>query len=100
MDLGDKMKEGQRIVAEHILAILEDCKGKGKRFRDIKLEMAKRGWLHVDCSIVQNYNWLINAGKIIKVGHYYGIPIKREDGTGYIEVPGEEPVEVWKVKPK
>ncbi len=95
------MRKGDRIVARHILAVLEEHKGKGLRFRDIKIEMAKHGWFHVDCSIVQNYNWLLKQGKIAKIGHYYGIPIVREDGTGYIEIPkSDKPVEIWKVKPE
>jgi hypothetical protein len=92
------MRKGDRIVAEHILVILGECKGNGMRFRDIKLAMMKKGWMHADCSIVQNYQWLIDQGKIIKTGHYYGVPIERKDGTGYIETPDSKPIEVWKVR--
>ncbi|MGA2681906.1 MAG: hypothetical protein ABSF44_08920 [Candidatus Bathyarchaeia archaeon] len=94
------MRKGDRIVAEHIFSILEEYKGTGKRFRDIKFEMAKRGWMHCDDAIVHNYTWLIRQGRIIKVEHYYGVPVVREDGTAFIETSEpNKPVEVWKVKP-
>lgn len=97
------MREGQRPVAEHILAVLMEHKGKGLRFRDLKMEMAKKGHFHVDSSIVQNYQWLVKQGKIIKDGLYYAVPIERGDGTGYFEIEKSEvdkkTVEVWKVKP-
>ena len=96
---GDKMRKGDRIVAEHIFTILDECKPQGKRFRDIKLEMAKHGWMHCDDAIVHNYTWLIQQGRIIKIGHYYGVPVVRSDGTAYIEASEpNQPAKVWKVK--
>lgn len=61
-----------RIVADHILTVLKEIK-KNLRFRDIKIEMAKKGWIHSDTSINQNCHWLINCEKIIKEGPLYSI---------------------------
>lgn len=89
----------RRPCAEHILAILEENKGNGLRFSDIKLAMLKKDWMHVDCSISQNNHWLVQHGLIVQVGAYYGIPAEHEDGKIYIKIPDQEPIEVWKVKP-
>lgn len=60
-----------RIVAEHILTVLEENKNKGLRFRSIKIEMAKKGWIHCDSSLIQNCHWLIKQNKIVKLGPIY-----------------------------
>jgi hypothetical protein len=95
--LVDSMRKDDRPVAEHILAVLEENKGKGLRFRDLKMAMGRHGWFHVDSSIVQNYTWLVKQGNIVKIGRYYGIPVKKEDGKSYIEPTNlDESIEVRK----
>lgn len=66
--------KGDRIVATHILNVLGETR-KGLRFRGIKAEMAKKGWIHSDSSIIQNCHWLIDCGKIVKNGPIYIIKI-------------------------
>ncbi len=91
-------RKKRRPVAENILAILEEHKGVGLRFSDIKMEMLKKGMMPVDCSLSQNNHWLVQHGLIAKVGSYYGIPAEHEDGKTYIKIPDQEPTEVWKVR--
>ena len=91
-------RKKRRPVAENILAILEENKGNGLRFSDIKMEMLKKGMMPVDCSLSQNNHWLVQHGLIAKVGSYYGIPAEHEDGKTYIKIPDQEPTEVWKVR--
>ena len=91
-------RKKRRPVAENILAILEENKGNGLRFSDIKMEMLKKGMMPVDCSLSQNNHWLVQHGLIAQVGSYYGIPAEHEDGKTYIKIPDQEPIEVWKVR--
>jgi len=60
-----------RIVAEHILTVLRESREKGLRFRGIKMEMMKKGWMHCDSSLVQNCHWLVEQDKIVKNGPIY-----------------------------
>jgi hypothetical protein len=74
-----------RPVAEHIMIVLIEHKkkgGKGLRFRDIKIEMLKKGWLHSDAGIVHNYQYLVEKGLVKRDGLYYSIPDEEAKGDG------------------
>ena len=73
-----------RPVAEHILTVLKEHRGKGLCFADIKYELMRHGWFHVDSSISLTNKWLVQNGLIIQVGERvygrcYGIPEEGED---------------------
>lgn len=98
-------KKGNRITAEHILAVLEPYKGKALRFSNIKMMMIKQGWIHTDSAVSDNFKLLIEQGKLVKVERLhnrYGIPIVREDGTAYIQIMNfdfsTETIELGKVR--
>jgi len=78
--------KGDRPTAEHIMKILESCKGKAMRFSDIKRAMLAQGYFHTDKAILDNFKVLIDEGKIVKAERHYGIPVLRDDGTTYITV--------------
>lgn len=61
-----------RIVADHIFIVLKNNK-EGLRFRNIKIEMIKKEWIHSDTSIIQNCHWLEKQNKVIKIGPIYRI---------------------------
>lgn len=65
--------KNDRIVAEHILTVLGESREKSLRFRNIKAEMAKKGWIHCDSSLIQNCHWLVEQNKIVKNGPLYKI---------------------------
>ncbi|MGA3110881.1 MAG: hypothetical protein ABSE15_02470 [Candidatus Bathyarchaeia archaeon] len=76
-----------RPVAEHILTVLKEHRGKGLCFADVKYELMRHGWFHVDSSISLTNKWLVQNGLIMKVGEKvygrrYGIP---EEGKESIE---------------
>lgn len=69
----------KRPTAEHILIVLKEHKangGTGMRFKDIKLELLRHGWVHVDCAISQNNHWLVGHGFTVYNDPYYSIPDK------------------------
>jgi hypothetical protein len=73
----------RRIVAEHIMAVLKENKnndGKGLRFRDIKIALIRKGWLHCDSSISINDHWLVKVGLLELNGYVYSIPDKEVKG--------------------
>ncbi len=80
----------QRIVDKHILALLEEYKGRGIRFGDIYKTFAKRGMFHNQSDIWKNLILLLDQKKIVKVQGdtrpYYGIPLERKDGSLYLTI--------------
>lgn len=78
----------KRIVDKHIMALLEEHKGRGLRFGDFFRTFAKRGTFHSNSIIWKNLLYLLEQKKIILVQgdtrNFYGIPLTREDGTKYL----------------
>jgi hypothetical protein len=61
-------------------------KGKGLRFSDIKRAMLSQGYSHTDKAITDNFKVLLEQGKIVKVGRYYGVSIERDEETPAIKL--------------
>ena len=83
-------------VAEHILTVLKEHRGKGLTFADIKLELMRHGWFHVDSSISLTNKWLVQNGLIKQVGEMvygrcYGIPEEGKDSIEPIKL--KKPIE-------
>ena len=80
----------QRIVDKHIIALMEEYKGRGLRFGDIFKTFAKRRMFHNQSDIWKNLIFLLEHEKIVKVKgdtrFFYGIPKTREDGTKYLTI--------------
>jgi len=74
--------KGERPTAEHIMKILEPKKGKGCVSQIAKGLLLAQGYFHTDKAMLDNFKVLLEQGKIVKVGRYYGVPIERDDGTG------------------
>ena len=78
----------KRIVDQHIMALLEEYKGRGLRFGDFFKTFAKRGTFHNQSDIWKNLLYLLEKKKIVKVRgdtrNFYGIPLTRENGTKYL----------------
>ncbi|MEM2506793.1 MAG: hypothetical protein QXF61_07125 [Nitrososphaeria archaeon] len=92
-------RKGDRIVAQHILAVLTENKGTAMRFSNIKKEMSNKGWVHMDYAILDNLKLLVEQGKIIRLERLFGIPMTREDGTAYLKIQNSNAViELGKVK--
>lgn len=85
-----KLREGDRIVARHILEILQKNQGKGMRFSDIKRALIAEGYNHVDSSISYNNHWLASSKQVTRIGAHYGIPAVREDGSMYLKIYNNE----------
>jgi hypothetical protein len=77
---------GDRPVAKHILAVLEQSKGVGFRIADLVKEMAKQGWRHSGNAMGDNCKLLVEQELIVEREQYYGIP---KDGD--ITVPESRP---------
>lgn len=95
------MRKGDRITSRHILATLEQFKGKAMRFSDIKREMMAKGWIHTDAAILNNFDALIKEGKLVKIYRgLYGIPAVRADGSTYLKMwnSDSDTIELGKVK--
>jgi lactam utilization protein B len=85
-----ELREGDRIVARHILEILQKNQGKGMRFKDIKNALIAEGYNHVDSSISTNNHWLASSKQVTRIGAHFGIPAVREDGSMYLKIDNNE----------
>ena len=78
----------KRIVDKHIMALLEESKGRGLRFGDFFKTFAKRRMFHNQSDIWKNLLFLLDQKKIVKVRgdtrNFYGIPLTRKDGSKYL----------------
>jgi len=88
-------RKGETTVDKDLLIVLEANKGYGLRFSDIYKALIKREMFHFQQQISNNLKKLIEQKIVVKVKgsqrYFYGIPLKREDGTKYLIVRG--PVE-------
>ncbi len=80
----------KRIVDKHIMALLDEYKGRGLRFGDFFKTFSKRRMFHNQSDIWKNLLFLLNQKKIVKVRgmtrNFYGIPFTREDGSQYLTI--------------
>ena len=91
-------KKDERTVAPRIMYVLEENNGVGMRFSEIFKALAKHNWFHSQYPISDNLKFLIEQGKVAKVGNQYSIIKTRENGTKFVIVkdPVEKVVELGK----
>lgn len=86
----------KRPISEHIMTVLEVCKGKAFSFDNIKKMLSESNFNHTTGMIKDNLNILVEQKKIVKVKDCFGISVQ-ENGKNVIAVEKGKKVETIEV---